>query len=506
MQPKRLLSAMGLGLILAVGALMRLPNLRTVPAWYPDEGSWVTVAAELLRGQSAYMAFGRSSLIAGRPPLFHWLLAGWFSVTGVDIFWARLLTVSLGLLTLVLLYLVVERMAGTGAALSASAFYAVYPAAAVYQRMALTYHLLAPCYVLAIFGLWRLAQDRRRRWIVLAALCAGLGLLTDWVAVSLLAFVVLSLGVIRPRALLWAVPLALSPFFVWCAATWAASGDAFIHDLAFTFSRTQAPLALQVARIVFYRTTLEGDVWLTLGGLGLLLQSERRQRWLTAGLLGLTLLVVARNGPAVYQASYFLIPLLPLAAWGVGLLVARGVPILVGQLETAWQSVWPRAPHVARVLTSLILFLLVLAPVLSMIAEGTLMNYGLYLSRMGDTLADPATAEQSAEYVNARTTSEDVVLVSPTIAWLFHAHVADFQMAVAATGKATSHFPADIPPDRFRFDPRLENAKYVIIDPLWRGWASAQMPEVAEIIRQVESGWKQEMRFGRFEIYRQPPR
>ena len=255
------------------------------------------------------------------------------------------------------------------------------------------------CWLFLACGAWRKIgppMDRLGRSLRRAGLAHRLG------RRDLLAFVVLSLGVTRPSFALGCAAGLVSIFCLVCRNL-GGQRRRFYIDLAFTFSRTQAPLALQVARIVFYRTALEGDVWLMLGGLGLLLQSERRQRWLTAGLLGLTLLVIARNGPAVYQASYFLIPLLPLAAWGVGLLVARGVPILVGQLETAWQSVWPRAPHVARVLTSLILFLLVLAPVLSMIAEGTLMNYGLYLSRMGDTLADPATAEQSAEYVNART-------------------------------------------------------------------------------------------------------
>jgi hypothetical protein len=97
-----------------------------------------------------------------------------------------------------------------------------------------------------------------------------------------------------------------------------------------------------------------------------------------------------------------------------------------------------------------------------------------------------------------------VVLASPTIAWLIEGDVADFQMAIAATGQATQHFPADIPSERFRFDPRLENADYVIIDSMWRGWASAQMPQVAQMVRVVEDGWIHEAPFGDFDIYRQP--
>lgn len=126
-------------------------------------------------------------------------------------------------------------------------------------------------------------------------------------------------------------------------------------------------------------------------------------------------------------------------------------------------------------------------------------------ARLGTTLADPRTARLATSFVNARISPDDVVLCSPTIAWLLHAHAADFQMAIAATGQATQHFPADIPSSRFRFDPRLENATYVILDPLWRGWASAQMPEVAEMVREVEEEWELERRFGEFEVYRHPP-
>jgi hypothetical protein len=139
-----------------------------------------------------------------------------------------------------------------------------------------------------------------------------------------------------------------------------------------------------------------------------------------------------------------------------------------------------------------------------MIAEGVWLDYGLYLARLGDTLTDPVAARQVADYVNHRTAQDDVVLASPTIAWLFRSHVAGFQMAIAATGQATQHFPADIPFARFRFDPRLDNATYVVLDPLWQGWASAQMPAVLRMVREVEANWSLERTFGDFQIYRNP--
>jgi hypothetical protein len=156
-------------------------------------------------------------------------------------------------------------------------------------------------------------------------------------------------------------------------------------------------------------------------------------------------------------------------------------------------------------LVAAVLFLIVFSPFVSMVFEGVFLDYDLYTVRLGSTLAHPGDARDVADYVNARTSADDVVLCSPTIAWLFRANAADFQMALAATGAATQHFPADIPATRFRFDPRLENATYVVVDPLWRGWASAQMPEVARLVREIETGWVLERSFGAFDVYRQSP-
>ena len=139
-----------------------------------------------------------------------------------------------------------------------------------------------------------------------------------------------------------------------------------------------------------------------------------------------------------------------------------------------------------------------------MVYEGVFLDYGLFTVRLGATLAAPEMAWEVADYVNAHISADDVVLCSPTIAWLFDARTADFQMAIAATGRATQHFPAGIPISRFRFDPRLENATYVIVDPLWRGWASAQMPDVKMMLQEIESNWILEVVIGSFEVYRNP--
>jgi hypothetical protein len=124
---------------------------------------------------------------------------------------------------------------------------------------------------------------------------------------------------------------------------------------------------------------------------------------------------------------------------------------------------------------------------------------------MDELLIDPQAARAAAEFINRETSETDLVIVSPGWSWLLHSNVADFQQAVAADGHATPHFPGDIPPDRFAFDPRATNAKFVAIDNVWRNWAASRIPEVAAMMRQVEQ-WPLVLHVGDIKVYRNPQR
>ncbi len=506
---KRALRWLALIVIVGLGAWLRLVHLAAVPPWYPDEGSNIAIAASLARGEPGYLVFAQSSFINGHPHLFYLLLAGLFRLSGPTMEAARLLAALCGLSALLLLYPLARALADETVALLALAFYAIYPTAVVYHRMAFTYNLLAPLYLLALYALHRYLDSQRR-----AGRVAGLAGVTDLVGWGLIGFVALAVLLDRPRHLPIVLPPLLLPLAAWLLWMAMAGGGAFWFDLRFALSRVGGTLAEQVARFVFfYRTALEGELWLALGSIGLLLLPNRRARWLAGGLHFTSLFFVTRTTAAFGQATYFLIPLLPLVALGMGSLLGRGLPFLLRLLGADVSRALEErrllrrgGRRLAALLTACLVFAMVVAPLLSLLAEGPLLDYALFTARMGGTLADPAAARQVVDYVNSRTGPADVVLASPTIAWLFDSPAADLQMAVAATGRATQHFPADIPPSRFRFDPRLEEATYVVLDPLWRGWGAAQMAEVAQIVETVEAEWTLERTLGSFDVYRNPYR
>jgi len=173
--------------ILLLGAYLRFHHLATVPFWYPDEGSNIAIAADLAHDGLGYLAFGRSSFINGHPHLFYLLLAGLFRWMGVEFVWARFLSATCGLLALLLVYILARSLLNPRVALLAALFYAIYPAAVVYSRMAFTYNFLAPLYLLGLYTLHRYLDSDRLTWLLLAALCAGLAPVTDLVGIGIVS-------------------------------------------------------------------------------------------------------------------------------------------------------------------------------------------------------------------------------------------------------------------------------------------------------------------------------
>ena len=76
-------------------------------------------------------------------------------------------------------------------------------------------------------------------------------------------------------------------------------------------------------------------------------------------------------------------------------------------------------------------------------------------------------------------------------------------LRLAQVAENPGWYSDDIAPDRFAFDPRVTNAKFVAIDNVWRDWAAARIPEVAAAMREVEQ-WPLAWRAGDIAVYRNP--
>jgi 4-amino-4-deoxy-L-arabinose transferase-like glycosyltransferase len=508
--------------ILALAAYFRLTNLPNNPGWYTDETTHVDIARHLLHGRVQYLAINQSMMLVGRPPLFHLLLAGLFRLFGADIAVLRAFTGALGVISVALLYWVARRAAGERTfALLAALMLAIYPNAVLYSRFGFSYNLLAPLVLLMMLGLWEYLQTpppgpllefregeecssivRGRGWLALAALAVGVGATSDLLMMTFAAPFVLVVLAKRWRDLLWSLPLMALPFGLYSLWMLASAPRAFLFDLQFTFARLGAiPLKDQLPNVALnYTVLISQDFWMLSGVIGLFLLRPARGQRLSLLVFLLPLVLLGRTAALYSLSFYYMIALLPLVALGAAALARYGAPyvfcIVCAGLEAAQRPL-------AIIGAGLVPLLVVVAPLLTSTALLVGQVTGYWNTAIEPFLIDADDARQAAEYVNARTSADDVVIGSPPLAWLFEANAADFQMAVAATGESTVHFPPDVPADRFAFDPRYTRARFVVVDNLWRNWGAVHIPGVLRMLREVEA-WPLVFEAGAIQVYRNP--
>ena len=510
----------GLGLILALAAYLRGTNLANNPGWYSDEGTLVDIARHLAAGHWQYQALNQSVLIAARPPLFLLLLSGLFQFFHPDITTLRSFTATLGVLSVFLVYLLVRFINGgkrPSLALLSALLLSIYPQAVLYSRIGFSYNLLAPLALSACLGLWGYLETRRGIWLAIASLSIGLGMVSD---LMMIAFVIPALLVISVRGwrgllvgiVLMALPLGV--YSLWMSST---VPGAFWFDLQFTLTRLRAlPWMAQFPAVLLnYYYLLSRDVWFLAGILGMFMASPIRWRWMLLAMFLLPLIFLGRStGFASGLEVYYLIALFPLVAIGAAVLVWNAIPYVLRTVQGALESLlrswgWKETrgrwwvSRLAAFVGSLSLFLIVISPLLLSTMLTVSDIRGSMVTRIDPVLVNASDGRLVIDYINHNVQPEDLVVASPAVAWAILAHSADFQQSLAAQGIATRHFPADIPADRFAFNPDYQRARYVVIDRIWRNWAALNMPEVAQMMAEVER-WPMEFSAGEIQVYRNP--
>jgi 4-amino-4-deoxy-L-arabinose transferase-like glycosyltransferase len=518
---KKILELTAILLILALGAYLRLVNLGVNPGWYTDEGTIINIAANLAQGHHQYLAINQSMLLVARLPVFPYLLAGLFRIFGVDITVLRAFTGCLGVLSIGLLYAAVRRglgKAGVLLALLAAGLLAVYPDAVLYNRLGYNYNLLTPLILLIVFGALDYLDGGRRRGLLIMTAALGIGLVSNVTMVMMVPPVIIVVLARRPRDLLWSFPLMLAPLGIYSGLMVINVPEAFLFDLRFTISRmSDVPLALQgPVALMNYSYLINREPWFVLAIIGLFLLRPARLRYVVLVMYLLPLLAISRSVLLNWLSFYYISPLLPFVAFGLASLVYYGAPVVVHTLQRAVEDLlaqwgWKADSALKRwgqargraIVGGLGVFIFLGSPILlSTISLFGHVQSG-YRTALDPLLVNPQSARAVAAFLNAHSSSDQVVIASPAVAWLLEARATDFQQALAADGQATIHFPIDIPENRFVFDPRYEQASFVAIDGLWRNWAGLQIPSVARMMAVVE-GWPMVFTSGDIIVYQNP--
>ncbi|MBZ0303212.1 MAG: glycosyltransferase family 39 protein [Anaerolineae bacterium] len=489
--------------IVLLAAVLRLHRVEQTPGWFSDEGTHLAIARSLLAGRVQYLALNQSTLLAARLPLFEILLTGSAQVGGLSIGTLRTLTGLLGTVSVALLYRVVRAATGRRIALLAALMLAIDPQAVLYNRLGFSYNLLAPLVLLALWGLVTYRQGGTRSGLALAAGAIGIGCVSD-VMMSAFALPLLVLVLrTRPRDAWWSIGLMVLPFAIYAGLMLADAPDAFWFDLSYTLTRLGGkPLSDQLRGLALnYTILLTQDAWFLAGLIGLFLVPVRALRNSALLLLLVPIAVLGRTVALYNLSAYYLIPLLPLLAIGLGTFLDRAFEFVRTTIEASWTT----SSAAVRMLLSIGAASLLIVTPLSISLDDTLRKVEtVYPTDIDPFLIDPASAQQVADYLNTHSQGDDLIIASPAIAWMFTAHVADFQMSAAAAGQATPHLPANIPADRWAFDPHFDQAQYAVVDPLWRNWGAVHIPAAAAMLAEIEGRWSLVYESGTIQVYRRP--
>ncbi len=498
-------------LILLLAAYLRLTNVAENPGWYTDEATHVDIANHRLEGRTQYMLIQDSTLLFARLPLFHILLAGFYQLgTDPDHMAAlRTLTALLGVCSVGLLYATVRPAGGGGLALLAALLLAIFPQAVLYSRFGFSYNLLLPFILLMLLGLERFLAGKHPLWLGLAAFMLGLELVTEvWSLALLLPFFVSAAR--RPRHLLWALPLAALPPLIYALSMLASAPEAFRYDLAFTLSRLGAGRSLVEQWAVLlnnYQVLLDNGWWILAGLIGLFTLQPVRLRWLALLCFTLPLISIGRSNALYSLSAYYLVPLLPFVALGIAGLIRYGVSALMQAAREYMPMPAPLQTVAAWVVASGMLLFLAGAPLIASLQSTLIFVQQGYVTDIDAFLIHPAEARRVAAFINNQVGGDDVIVASPVVGWQFNGNPVDFQMAVAAADRvATPHLPPDLPPERLAFDPDYRNARYVVIDDLWRNWGVVHIPGLSKMVEDVQANWRRVYEEGQFVIYENPDR
>jgi hypothetical protein len=471
--------------IFTLAAYLRLAHLDANPKWYTDEGSNLIVAENLLHGRLEYMAIGQSTLVISRLPGFEGALAIWLRLFGDGIVSLRTFTGLLGAITVLVLFYCVQKTTGlTLLALLAALLLAVYPQAITYSRFGFTYNFLPPLVLIAVLGLWEYTQRHSRRWLLVSALAIGLGTLSDIWMIGMIAPFALTFFIVRPRDLVWALPTVLFPFCLYLMFQWIHAPGALATDLPFIFLRvSNRSLWTQIENIgQNYVILLSQDFWMPCGVIGFMVMRPARLGFLVGAVFFAMIAILGRTVALYGLSAYYMIPLLPLIVWGVATLLYVGVPYF-------WQVVGEVLPQLQARFSIGVRAVLCLAIVV--IPFGVTFQLDLdhvntgYPTAIDPFLIDPDAARQVAAYLNQHVSTTDRVIASPALAWLVRAQVSDLQMTIAYSGQGTVHFPASIPASRWLFDPRPQQARYVVLDNVWRTWGVVNIPGFQGLLDQI---------------------
>lgn len=163
---------------LAVLAVLYLGEIGGYPLQDPDEGRYAEIPREMIESGDWVTPKLNYVVYFEKPPLFYWLVALSFQAFGMSDAAARAVPALSGILTVVVVFLLGERIIGRRAALFGAGILATMPIYFVIAQALTIDMTLTACITVTMASFYMAHRsDRKAGWVALVSMSAALGVL-----------------------------------------------------------------------------------------------------------------------------------------------------------------------------------------------------------------------------------------------------------------------------------------------------------------------------------------
>lgn len=466
--------------LLLLWALLFLPNLRTNPNWYGDEGEWMEKSWTFIQGTPRVGPIVNDYIFPyPYPPLYMLVNGALLRVFGNDIVVGRALGAVTALAAAALLSWIGSRLRDKNFGFLCAAAFLVYTEANVNFRWVRS-HPMAGTLALASIGfLIRYVQEKRLRDVAWAGFFCSLATATNYFTYPLVGAVVATVAVVNWRE--WKSPRAWRDVVV---AGVMSCGYAALFVIWYCMAHGSGELMAQVGRLTSVasnevRPTFGGEIerfvenvwtlgfktpthldpqtgfagrdwWLVMATLGFLWLPVTRGKWLRAWIPFWLLVLMygvfkkLNNVPLFFYPATIFLPLMAVGFAGVLTWAGEGCKRL-------------GAPG-GRTLPALALVLFAFPSL-----QGAWGHFNTRIDQWAQHSADEA--EAAMRYVNQHIAPDDFVMVPKQIYWMARCERRSMLTFCARYEGVVNDMPVavPIPQSAYWFDCRCENAKYLVM-------------------------------------------
>lgn len=468
-------------LILILGFVFRVVNLRTVPGWWPDEGVMLNIATNLLHGKLQMFAF--TYPMNPHPPIFFITAIPFIKILGANILAVRSVGAITGSVSIILVYIIAKELGGKVTGTMAALLAATFPTILLTSRIGLSYELLSMLFLLNLTLLIFWSKNKNLNYLIMASIIAGLCSVTSYVGIAAIVFTLTFVCLNDWRKLIHAAIYCVLPFLLYLTIFICIDKQAFVHDILYLFTRPESSNGSKQL-VESYKKLFLASPFMISMAIGFFLSKNRLGVLTLLYILIISLLEFTTRGYWWCMLSF-----MPL--------VVIGPAVTLGFLIEQ-QKYW----RVAAVLIFVMIF-----------GIFTFDSYKkIFIDKTFHLVEEKIFAPKSQEklefavnYINQNTNATDMVISSPHISWMIHAKPTDPILSYVSHDRATTNFPDDMnSTGRFVYNPDYNNAKYYLEDNFMTNWFDHQPFIKESVLDPIRNSWIMVMDNGEFKVYENP--